>query len=97
IGVARGDTAVSIRTAELDGEDYRVVAVQSVPGYALVLGQSTGQTESVLSTLRWVSIAVGAAGIALAGWTGASVARAGLRPVRRLTDAAEHVAATGEL
>lgn len=97
IGVARGDTAVSIRTAELDGEDYRVVAVQSVPGYALVLGQSTEQTESVLSTLRWVSIAVGAAGIALAGWAGASVARAGLRPVRRLTDAAEHVAATGEL
>lgn len=97
VAVARGDTPMNIRTAELDGEEYRVVAVRSIPGYALVLGQSTEPTESVLRTLRWVSIAVGAAGIVLAGWAGASVARAGLGPVRRLTGAAEHVAATGEL
>lgn len=97
IGVARGDAASSIRTAEHGGKEYRVVAVRSRPGLALVLGQSTDQTRSVLGTLRSVSIAVGAAGIVLAGWAGASVARAGLRPVRRLTNAAEHVAATGDL
>src|SRR5690606_30423626 len=36
-------------------------------------------------------------GIALAAWAGASIARTGLRPVERLTSAAEHVAETGEL
>src|SRR5690625_4075878 len=96
-GVARGQTQQSLRTAEMDGQEYRVVAVQSAPGHALVLAQSTQQTEAVLGTLRWVSIAVGGAGIVLAGWAGASVARAGLRPVRALTEAAEHVAATGHL
>lgn len=95
--VARADAARSVRTATLDGETYRVVAVPAGDDYALVLGQSTDQTERVLDKLRWVSLIVGGAGIIVAGWAGVSVARAGLRPVRRLTEAAEHVAETGRL
>ncbi len=40
---------------------------------------------------------IGFTGVALAAWTGVLVARQGLRPVEKLTKAAEHVAKTGKL
>ncbi|TDD95166.1 HAMP domain-containing histidine kinase [Jiangella asiatica] len=97
VEVARGETDQSVRTADLNGTTYRVVAVPVQPGLALVLGQDTQQTEELLDRLRLVSFLAGGAGIALATWAGMSIARAGLRPVRQLTDAAEYVAATGRL
>ncbi|WP_198664127.1 HAMP domain-containing sensor histidine kinase [Jiangella endophytica] len=95
--VARGDSPESVRTTDLRGDSYRVVAVPAQPGFALVLGQSTAQTEELLDRLRLVSFIAGGVGIVLATWAGLSIARAGLRPVRQLTQAAEHVAATGQL
>jgi two-component system sensor histidine kinase MprB len=62
-----------------------------------VLGQSTATVDEVLQTVGLVSLLAGAMGIALAAWAGVSIARAGLRPVERLTAAAERVAATGRL
>jgi two-component system sensor histidine kinase MprB len=62
-----------------------------------VLGQPTETVDRVLDRLGLVSLVAGGLGIGLASWAGASIARAGLRPVERLTAAAEHVAATGEL
>lgn len=98
LAVARGSVDQSVRSAWLDGERYRVVAVPTgTDGVALVLAQSTEQTERILDRLRIVSFVVGGAGIVLAAWAGVSIARAGIRPVRRLTEAAEHVAATGRL
>lgn len=97
LAVARGEARESIRTATLDGESYRVVAVPAGRGLALVVGQPTATVDRVLDRLGLVSLAAGGLGIALASWAGASIARAGLRPVQRLTEAAEHVAATGEL
>ncbi|WP_298327940.1 HAMP domain-containing sensor histidine kinase [Haloactinopolyspora sp.] len=102
LAVARGDAAESVRTVELEEGSFRVVAVPAGRGpagrgFALVLAQPTEQTEQVLATMRTVSIVVGGIGIVLAAWAGMSIARGGLRPVRRLTDAAEHVAQTGDL
>ncbi|HEY9412918.1 MAG TPA: ATP-binding protein [Jiangellaceae bacterium] len=97
VAVARDHEGTSVRTADLDGDSYRVVAVPAGRGLALVLGQSTEQTERVLDRLRTVSLIVGGAGILLATWAGVSIAHAGLRPVRRLTEAAERVAVTGRL
>ncbi|PSL03666.1 two-component system sensor histidine kinase MprB [Haloactinopolyspora alba] len=97
LAVAKGRSAESVRTVELDGGSFRVVAVPAAPDFALVLAQPTEQTEEVLARLRTVSIIAGGVGIVLAAWAGMSIARGGLRPVRRLTDAAEHVAETGEL
>jgi two-component system sensor histidine kinase MprB len=97
LAVARGQDDRSVRTARLDGESYRVVAVPAGPGLALVLGQPTETVDRVLGTLGWVSLVAGLGGIALAAWAGASIARTGLRPVERLTAAAEHVAETGQL
>jgi len=97
LAVARGQDDQSVRTAPLDGESYRVVAVPAGRGLALVLGQPTQTVDRVLGTLGWVSLVAGLGGIALAAWAGASIARTGLRPVERLTAAAEHVAETGQL
>ena len=97
LAVAQGQADQSVRTARLDGESYRVVAVPAGSGTALVLGQPTETVDRVLGTLGWVLLIAGLGGIALAAWAGASIARTGLRPVERLTAAAEHVADTGQL
>ena len=100
LGVARGDLPSSVRTAMGDdGQSYRVVAVPGsrVQGFALVLGQSTERTDELLKRLGLVLLFVGGAGVAVAAWAGAAIARTGLRPVQRLTAAAEHVARTGDL
>lgn len=97
LAVARGSSDQSVRTAALGGQTYRVVAVPAGRGLALVLGQPTDTVDRVLQTLGLVSIGAGAVGIGLAAWAGASIARTGLRPVERLTAAAERVAETGRL
>jgi two-component system sensor histidine kinase MprB len=98
--VAHGAEPESVRTGVgPDGVRYRVVAVPAsgVPGFALVLGQPTAPTEALLRRLGLVLLLVGTAGIGTAAWAGAAIARTGLRPVQRLTAAAEHVARTGDL
>jgi two-component system sensor histidine kinase MprB len=97
VEIAAVQTGQSIRTATLDGESYRVVAVPAAENYALVLAQSTATVDRVLDRLGLVSLFAGGLGIGLAAWAGFSIARAGLRPVEQLTSAAEHVAATGAL
>jgi two-component system sensor histidine kinase MprB len=54
-------------------------------------------TAHALSRIRFWILLVGAIGIAVAAALAAFVATAALRPVRRLTTAAENVAATGDL
>lgn len=98
LAVARGTSAVpSIRTASVEDIQYRVVAVDAGGGRALVLAQQLRPTQLTLDRLGLVLTVVGAAGIVLAALAGTAVARAGLRPVQRLTAAAERVAATGDL
>jgi two-component system sensor histidine kinase MprB len=97
VAVAQGREPQSVRTVTVDGDSYRVVAVPAGRGLALVAGQSTETVDAVLRTAGLVSLGAGAVGIALAAWAGASIARTGLRPVERLTAAAERVAATGRL
>jgi len=96
--VARGESSYSCRTVRTDGVDFRVAAVPSnEPGTALVLAQSLQSNSYTLDRLGFVLFVFGALGVigaALAGW---GVARNGLRPVRRLTEAAEEIARTEQL
>ena len=96
LAVAQRRSAQSIRTV-LAAEPYRVVAVPANASTALALAQSMAPMESTLANLRLVLLSVGAAGILAAAVAGWAVARSGLRPVRRLTDAAEEVARTDQL
>lgn len=95
--VAAGETSSSARSIEVDGRNYRVVAVNSGPGTALVLAQSMESTRHALERLAFILIFTGIAGVAVAGLTGWAVATRGLQPVRRLRLATEHVAKTEEL
>ena len=93
--VARGLADRSLRTDE--ATESRVVAVPVAPNGALVMAQSLRPTKATLAQLSVVLIVIGGAGILLAAAAGTAVARAGLRPVQRLTDATERVALTGDL
>jgi two-component system sensor histidine kinase MprB len=95
--VARGEATSSTRTATEDGVSYRVVAVQAGPGQALVIAQRLDATQQVLTKLGFALPVVGGVGVVVAAIAGVAIARAGLRPVDRLTAATERVAATGDL
>jgi two-component system sensor histidine kinase MprB len=97
LAVARGELSQAIFTGAEDGQQFRVVAVPSGQGLALVFAQSTTEIEKTLDRLGLVLLLVGGVGVAAAAWAGAAIARAGLRPVERLTVAAENVAATQRL
>jgi two-component system sensor histidine kinase MprB len=98
IAVARGDSPRSCRTIETGSGAYRVATVPSgEPGTALVLAQSLESTDYTLGGLGWLVAFYGAAVVLVAGLAGWAVARQGLRPVRRLTEAAEEIARTEQL
>ncbi len=97
LDVARGVAESSTRTARDNRTAYRVVAVQAGPGQALVIGERLEPTEEVLSKLGIALPTVGGIGVLVAALAGFAVARAGLRPVDRLTAATERVASTGDL
>ena len=90
-------SSYSIRTISAGGIDYRVVAVPTETGGALVLAQPLGPQQRVLERLGAVMLLFGAAGVIAAGMAGWGVARNGLRPVRRLTTSVEHIARTEDL
>ncbi len=95
--VAQGGLPRSIRTVSVDETMYRVVAVPAGSGSALVLAQSMQPTYEVLDRLGLVFWIVGVAGVIVAGIAGWVVGTNSLRPVRRLTAAAERVARTQQL
>jgi two-component system, OmpR family, sensor histidine kinase MprB len=95
--VARGLVGSSARTAAEGGVTYRVVSVPAGRGEALVIAQRLDPTTQVVSELGIALPVVGGVGVVLAALAGLAVARAGLRPVDRLTAATERVAATGDL
>jgi len=96
--VASNQASHSVRTVTAEGVRYRVVTVPAVGPYsALVLAQSLEPTERTLSKLGIVLLLFGAAGVIAAAFAGWAVARNGLRPVRRLTEAAEDIARTEKL
>ncbi|PKW14176.1 HAMP domain-containing sensor histidine kinase [Saccharopolyspora spinosa] len=95
LAVAKGQTGESLRTDQRTNS--RVVAVPTGQKAALVMSTSLQPTQRTLAQLSVVLVVMGGAGILLAAAAGTAVARAGLRPVQRLTAATERVALTGDL
>ena len=92
----RGGTA-RFSTVSTDEGDYRVLTVPVPGGGAVMLGRSLGETSGTLAALRTRSILTGIGvilGAAALGWL---TALRMTRPIERLTDASERIAATGEL
>ncbi|MDQ0581903.1 HAMP domain-containing sensor histidine kinase [Streptomyces rishiriensis] len=86
-----------------DGNDVRVLTMylgadqNDSQGVALQLAVSLKGTESTLNELALILLLVSGIGVVGAGAAGLAVARAGLRPVDKLTEAVEHVARTEDL
>jgi two-component system sensor histidine kinase MprB len=95
--VSMGQRDHSKRTVHIEGVPHRVVAVNAGSGRALVLAQSMESNQRALERLQLILWVVSTAGVMLAGVAGWAVASNGLRPVRRLTEATEHVARTSDL
>ncbi|MFI6209935.1 sensor histidine kinase [Streptomyces sp. NPDC051041] len=77
----------------VSGPDGRYLADDA----ALLIAVPLGSTRSTLNELALILLAVSGVGVLGAGAAGLAVARAGLRPVDRLTEAVEHVARTEDL
>jgi two-component system sensor histidine kinase MprB len=91
--VISGELFLSRRTAS----GQRVLAVHLPNGSTLLISKSLAPTRAVTMKLRWVLLVVGGVGMVVAAVAGGMVTRAGLRPVGRLTEAAERVARTDDL
>ncbi len=77
--------------------NQRVLAVHLPNGSSLLISKSLAPTNAVMTKLKWVLLVVGGIGVVIAAIAGGMVARTGLRPVGRLTEAAERVARTDDL
>ncbi|MBV7696845.1 cell wall metabolism sensor histidine kinase WalK [Streptomyces sp. TRM70350] len=90
-----------------DGTDVRVLTRplgatttatgEAGPNVGLVVAVSLKSTQKTLNDLALILLLVSGVGVVGAGAAGLAVARAGLRPVDRLTEAVEHVARTEDL
>ena len=91
--VVRGELLMSLRTVNYQ----RVLAVHLSNGSSLLISKSLAPTGKILKRLGTILLIVGGLGMAVAAIAGGTVARTGLRPVARLTEAAERVARTDDL
>jgi two-component system sensor histidine kinase MprB len=80
----------------ITGTHARVYAV-SLPGGAIVTAYPLTATDKALHRIGFWIVLIGCLGIAAAAALAAFVAAAALRPIRRLTAAADQVATTGNL
>lgn len=97
LGSGREGYAV-MTEATVDGEHLRIVNVE-LPGGSGVfqIARSLEEVDATLASLALTLSLIGLIGIAGAAGLGLFVARSSLRPIEKLTDAAEKVAETKEL
>ncbi|MEU1298999.1 sensor histidine kinase [Streptomyces shenzhenensis] len=104
INNADGSRGVFHNGSDADGNRVRVLTVPltisspvSETNAALMAAVPLRGTETTLKDLALVLLLVSGIGVVGAGAAGLAVARAGLRPVDKLTEAVEHVARTEDL
>ncbi|MFF6786688.1 ATP-binding protein [Streptomyces sp. NPDC012510] len=101
-----GPQGVFRNGTDADGNDVRAMVVPvsfvsqstgEISNAALVVAVPLQGTQSTLNDLALILLLVSGIGVVGAGAAGLAVARAGLRPVDKLTEAVEHVARTEDL
>ncbi len=83
--------------AEINGVHLRVLSEASRPGRAVQVALPLSEIDSLLSRLRLILALLVIGGVALAALLGRLVAGTAMQPLRRLTEATEHVALTQDL
>jgi len=95
--VAREQANRHVRTVRVAGRSLRALTVPRANGTAIQFAEPLADMEQSLAALRWILIGIALAGSGAAAGIATAVARAGLRPVERVTTAAERIAATQDL
>jgi two-component system sensor histidine kinase MprB len=96
--VARGLKGPTYRDGTLtDGTPMRVFTRPDPAGVAVSAAKPLSPVTDSLNGLALLLVAVSAVGVLGAAVAGLLIARAGLKPVDRLTDAVEHIARTEDL
>ena len=97
LAVAKGTKSGYFTSTTIQGHRWRELVAPTVPSGAVITIQPLEPTENALHRIRFWILLIGGMGIAAAAALAAFVATVTLRPVRRLTAAAENVTATGDL
>jgi two-component system sensor histidine kinase MprB len=95
--VAAGKDAASFKDAAVAGTHVRIYTTRLDGQTAIEIARPLTEVDRVLGRIRLLFLAVSLAAIAGAVGLGMAVSRRSLRPVTRLTDDAERIAATGNL
>jgi two-component system, OmpR family, sensor histidine kinase MprB len=99
VKVMNGSVPSAIRS--IDDPDFgghaRLLTIQAGPTLALQVATPLNSVDHTLSQLSLILLLVAAGGVGMALLLGYVVARTSMRPVERLTIAAEHVADTQDL
>lgn len=95
--IASTGTGRQLRDASVGGEAFRIITVGIPGGGAAQIGRSIAETNEVLSTLDLRLLLIALTGTVVAAALAWLIASRLVRPVERLTAAAEQVAATQDL
>jgi two-component system, OmpR family, sensor histidine kinase MprB len=95
--IAKSGEGSFFSNIQLDGAQTRVFTRAVEPGFVVQVAQSVDDQEQAIRRLGFILAAVGLGGVGLAGALGLAVTRAATRPVRQLSETAEHVAITRDL
>jgi two-component system sensor histidine kinase MprB len=95
--IASGRSSSSIRDVTVGGKDYRMITAPLRDGGAVEIARPVSETHDVLDVLRDRLVLIALTGIALAALAAWLVMRRATRPIERLTETAEHIAATQDL
>jgi two-component system sensor histidine kinase MprB len=95
--VAAGQQPPFFQDAEVAGLHVRILTARIGPGWAVELARPLDEVDRSLHRLGLLLVVVSLGGVAMAGGLGWAIARASMTPVRRLSEATEHVISTGDL
>jgi two-component system sensor histidine kinase MprB len=96
-GVAARGTGSFFTDQTVDGVHVRVYTRALGDGQALQVARPVEEVDSAINRVGWILGAVGLGGVGLAAGLGLVVTRTATRPLRELSDAADHVARTRDL
>jgi two-component system sensor histidine kinase MprB len=97
LAVARGEVDSFFTDLDVDGAHVRVLTFWYSPDYAVQVARPLTEVDQSLQRIGLFLLLVALTGIGLAAALGMVVSGAALGPVKRLTDTAEKVTATGDL
>ena len=95
--IASHPSSSRYRDVTVGNNEYRMITASLQNGGAVQIARPVSETDDVLSVLRDRLVVIALAGIALAALAAWLVMRRATRPIERLTETAEHIAATQDL